>query len=591
MQYTSREVYEYMSKNLNDPIVERKKCNLSWQDFPIYQSDLEFYDKMSPTFDINEEYAKEFLEKNGDVKDSFEYKDGKLKAKLPTPTLCPEEREAQRFVFRNENHLYRWKCSYSWKDIITTISPDKKYIVYDEKFRWWDERTPEKIENINFEKSFFNTMSEVIRKTPVWWKFVQRNENSEYVNITGNSKDSYMCFASYDLNKCYYVQDGTYSNNCVDCLFIDYCENCYDCVKINHCYWLSHCDNCINCSNSSYLFNCEGCHDCFNCANLHNQSYCINNKQYTKEEYLKLLPTLKPSLMEKSVIWCNIKNSDNSFWNNIINCKNCYFIWTWTECSDIKYTSYEIQAEDCFDSFCNSKHCIYTVSCWVSYNCGYIFYGDSLRNCRYCGNCNNCSNCFWCNWIRNKEYHIFNKQYSKEEYNKIVPEIIAHMVRDWEWWEFFNPQLSYYWYNESMSMDYHPLSKEEALKRWYKWSDYESPMPHVEKTVKWKDLPTQGCKTIKEKKPEILEKILNYAVICEVSWKPFRVTKQEIEFYIKHNLPLPTKHPDIRHQERFSRNDPVTLHLIHCDKCAEEMLSVHLPSEWKRVLCENCFNN
>ena len=111
-----------------------------------------------------------------------------------------------------------------------------------------------------------------------------------------------MCFASCDLNECFYVQDGTYSNNIVDCLFADYCEHCFDCVKINHCYGLSHCDNCINCSNSSYLFNCEGCHDFFKCANLHNQSYCINNKQYTKEEYLKLLPTLKPSLMEKSVI-------------------------------------------------------------------------------------------------------------------------------------------------------------------------------------------------------------------------------------------------------------------------------------------------
>jgi hypothetical protein len=72
---------------------------------------LEFYDKVSPTFDVSEEYAKEFLEKNRDVKENFEYKDGKLKAKIPTPTLCPEEREAQRFVFRNEMCLYRSKSS------------------------------------------------------------------------------------------------------------------------------------------------------------------------------------------------------------------------------------------------------------------------------------------------------------------------------------------------------------------------------------------------------------------------------------------------------------------------------------------------
>ena len=83
MEYTSKEVYEYVSKKTNDPIVERKKCRLSWQDFPIYQSDIEFYDKVSPTFEVSENYAKEFLEKNNDVKDNFEYKDGKLKAKKP----------------------------------------------------------------------------------------------------------------------------------------------------------------------------------------------------------------------------------------------------------------------------------------------------------------------------------------------------------------------------------------------------------------------------------------------------------------------------------------------------------------------------
>ena len=96
-------------------------------------------------------------------------------------------------------------------------------------------------------------------------------------------------------------------------------------------------------------------------------------------------------------------------------------------------------------------------------------------------------------------------------------------------------------------------------------------------------------KIIQEKKPDFLKKILNYAIVCEVSKKPFRLTKQEIDFYIKHNLPLPTKHPGVRHQERFARKDPSTMHLIHCDACWEEMLSVHLPWKWKRVLCEKCF--
>jgi hypothetical protein len=43
--------------------------------------------------------------------------------------------------------------------------------------------------------------------------------------------------------------------------------------------------------------------------------------------------------------------------------------------------------------------------------------------------------------------------------------------------------LSYYGYNESVAMDLYEMSKLEAKKYGYKWSDYESPMPNIEKMV------------------------------------------------------------------------------------------------------------
>jgi hypothetical protein len=39
------------------------------------------------------------------------------------------------------------------------------------------------------------------------------------------------------------------------------------------------------------------------------------------------------------------------------------------------------------------------------------------------------------------------------------------MIRDHERGEFFDPQLSYYGYNESIAMDFYPLTKQEALKK------------------------------------------------------------------------------------------------------------------------------
>jgi hypothetical protein len=56
--------------------------------------------------------------------------------------LCPEERQRRRLSFRNERKLYKRKCDYSGKDIISIYSPDKPYKVYDQKIRRSDDWDP-----------------------------------------------------------------------------------------------------------------------------------------------------------------------------------------------------------------------------------------------------------------------------------------------------------------------------------------------------------------------------------------------------------------------------------------------------------------
>jgi hypothetical protein len=58
---------------------------VSGNEFPIYQSDVDFYEKISPTFN-GKKYA------------------------VQTPTLCPEERQRRRLMFRNERKLYKRTC-------------------------------------------------------------------------------------------------------------------------------------------------------------------------------------------------------------------------------------------------------------------------------------------------------------------------------------------------------------------------------------------------------------------------------------------------------------------------------------------------
>ena len=84
-------------------------------------------------------------------------------------------------------------------------------------------------------------------------------------------------------------------------------------------------------------------------------------------------------------------------------------------------------------------------------------------NILYSFHCRNSSNLFACVSLRNKEYCILNKQYTKAEYETLVPKIIEHMKKTGEWGEFFPASISPFGYNETVAQEYFPLTREEAL--------------------------------------------------------------------------------------------------------------------------------
>jgi hypothetical protein len=76
-----------------------------------------------------------------------------------------------------------------------------------------------------------------------------------------------------------------------------------------------------------------------------------------------------------------------------------------------------------------------------------------------------CSNSFGCIGLKRNEYCILNTQYTKEEYEKLVPQIIEKMKVDGERGEFFPVEHSLNPYNLSMAQELHPMTREEAAKK------------------------------------------------------------------------------------------------------------------------------
>ncbi len=615
MYYTTKEVYEFISKQANDPIVEWKTCEISEEVFPIYQSDLEFYSKVSPTFEVDQEYAKQFVDSKPEY---FSYKDGKLKIKVPTPKLCPEERQRRRLLFRNERKLYKRKCDATGENIISIYSPDKNITVYNQDFWWSDNWDPMKYWII-FDNSYSiqGNLKQLLLKFPHISLITIAAENSDYCNYCWKMKNCYLCFASESSSECFFSTSILNAENCYDSIECFVWKHNYQTISCSNSFKVFFSIRSESCSDSYFLHNCAWCSNCFWCTNLKNKQYCIFNKQYTQEEYFyKLDKLLSDSyhkgwnyFLEKTQdtidISCyNIKVTD-CFWNMINNSQSCSFCYIVDGINNSKYSiNWASNSSDMYDMFwfgLNSDLLYDWIDIWE--NSYFNLFSTTIRNSKYLYysmNCNWSSNLFGCIGLRNKEYCIFNKQYTKEEYNKLVPKIISKMIDDGEWGEFFHPSLSPFGYNETVAMEYYPLTKQEALDRWYHRQDnnYDPIIPDGVKTLKWDDIPSDIS--------QVSDDILKQIFICEVSDRPFRVIKQELAFYRKHNLPLPRKHPDVRHQERLNQRAPRELHLRNCDKCWIDMLSVYKkdnsrplsPSDSSpnrgafigKIYCEKCYN-
>ncbi|MCX6807875.1 MAG: hypothetical protein NTZ80_03730, partial [Patescibacteria group bacterium] len=229
---------------------------------------------------------------------------------------------------------------------------------------------------------------------------------------------------------------------------------------------------------------------------------------------------------------------------------------------------------------------------------------EYLNDSYYCDYCFNSQNLFASIGLRHKQYCILNKQYSKQEYEELVPKIIEHMQKtplhqdyagqagEWPasrsfsegWGEFFDPRVSPFGYNETVAQEYFPLTKKQAQEQGFNWSDYEAPFPKVEKIIKADELDRDQKFLIPENND-----ILNYAIECEITHKPFRIIKQELDFYRKHNLPLPKRHPDQRHKDRLSLRNPRKLWNRTCNKCNIPIQTSYSPDRPETVYCERCY--
>ncbi len=519
-----------------------------------------------------------------------------VKLKVPEAVCCHPCRSQRRLAWRNERNLYGRKCDLTGKDIISIYPAEAPFPVYEPE-AWfgdgWDGMDYGM--DCDFDRPFFEQFRELLNKTPKMALHVMNLENSPYVNQCWYTKNSYLCFDMGFSENNLYCHVTYHSKSVMDCSFTRNCELSYGLVDCQKCYNSVHLQDCNGCYDAFFSYDCRGCNNVAFCWNLRNKEYHIFNKPVSKEEFEAFVREFKEGSYEKFLEYerdfheqvlakavrranhnINVENCVGDYLVNDKNCSNCY------DCADSEdlnlCTRMDEQGKDCMDIDHGSIIELgYESMSVAGHNMRFGLMSLHCNDTTYFHTLKACKDCFGCSAIKNKQYCILNKQYSREEYEAMVPRIIEHMKTTGEWGQFFPAEDSIHAYNETCAQDRFPLSREEVLTKGYKWRDKDS----TEYQRQSYEMP--------DKIVDVNEGICSEILACEVTGKNFRIIPQELAFYKKIGLPVPRRCPEQRISDRLKLRTPYKTWRRGCTKCGVEIETSYAPERPEIVYCEQCY--
>ncbi|MFA6523438.1 MAG: hypothetical protein WCS85_03675 [Candidatus Peribacteraceae bacterium] len=553
----------------------QRSCRQCQSSFDITADDLDLYDKVSPVI-------------------------AGRKEPVPPPTLCPDCREQRRLAYRNERQFYHRPCAKTGKDVVSIYALEKDCVVYDQIVWWsddWDQLATGR--SVEFGMTFFDQFLMLARVAPRPCIMNMGSENSLYTNHSAYNKNCYMCINTGYSEDCFHLTNFSIHNkDCADCLAIQKCERCVECTETKQCSFSSSLHECINCTDCMSCYDCQGCAHCLRCWNLRHKQYCIENEQLTPEQYRdrlarepkkweereKAAEAFRSLLRERAVHKCVVtEHCEDVSGDHLYNCKDVHASYYTFDSRDCRHCYDTGAVTDCLDALepYQGELQFETHGCNLGYGITVCSKCYECKTTHYSQYCFNCRDCFGCFGIRSKQYCILNRQYTKEEYERLVPQLIAHMRTTGEWGEFFPVRHTPFAYNETAAIDYFPLTKSEILSRGWQWREQKDEMPKVTRVIPAAKLP--------ESISDIPDDILEWAIECAVTGRPFKIIKQELDFYREMQLPIPHFHPDERHRRRMALRNPRKLWQRKCASCSKDIVTTYAPQRPEIVYCEECY--
>ena len=543
------------------------------------------------------------------------------KIKVPPPTFCPECRFQRRMSWRNDTSLYNRKCDLCTESVVSMYAPDSGIIIYCNKCWWSDKWDPYDYGvDYDFSKDFFTQFQALMLRVPHIGLVNDNGISSVGCEYTGDcwfAKNCYMTFCAWKIENVLYSYLINGGKDMMDCLEVfDTSDWMYECINCDRCYKTRNMQLCLSCTDSSFLFDCRNCSNCFMCTGLRNQKYCFKNKQYSKEEYEKILIEYKLDTFsgteraEKEydefilhtprryaqVFKC--LNCTGDVLTNGKNSKDCFRIDGPENCRFVQQSIGPMDSYDLTTAGELSESYEGVVTDHSDHNLFGLFSVKS-QYLEYTMHCHASKYLFGCVGLKNGEYSIFNKRYTKEEYQNLREKIHKQMMEmpyvdkvgnEYRYGEFFPIELSVFGYNESIAPQAFPLTKEQALSAGYHWQD------HTQKTT---GKETMAPDDIPNSISAIPDSFTDETLACTLCNRNYKIITEELRFYKTMNIPIPRCCFYCRSDKRFSKRNPFKLWHRACmcekgnhdheGKCVNEFETSYSPERPEIVYCESCY--
>jgi hypothetical protein len=151
------------------------------------------------------------------------------------------------------------------------------------------------------------------------------------------------------------------------------------------------------------------------------------------------------------------------------------------------------------------------------------------------------------------------------------------MMKTGEYGELFPIKDSMFGYNLTIAQEYFPLTKEEVLKRGWKWHDFDK-KEYQKQTYEIPD-------NIKDTPESITKEVL----ACKDCGRNYKVNDQELRLLKILNLPLLHKCFYCRNLDHVKYRTPRKLFDRKCDKCGVDLKTAYSKDRPEIVYCEKCY--